>query len=306
MDKIIGIYKITSPIDRVYIGQSINILERWKTHKLNRAKQQYRITNSFTEYGVNNHVFEILEECDVSELNNREGFYQDLYDSVNNGLNCRRTKTDDKSGYLSKETISKLGLKGEFNPGAILVLNLETGIFYYTVGEAAEAHNINETSFGQMLLGKRINKTPLIRVDYYEAGIKCRTKKVSDFHHNGHIEVINTITKKRYTTVESASVDNGISSASLRAYLSGKYLNKTSLMYTEDFEKGMKPEDLFTGKYKKSESNKVINIKTLIEYENVTQAAKVLNICRKKLGKLIKNGDEYMDLMYLSNYNKIV
>lgn len=34
----IGIYKITSPSGKVYIGQSVNIKERFKSHLKNRKK----------------------------------------------------------------------------------------------------------------------------------------------------------------------------------------------------------------------------------------------------------------------------
>ena len=61
----IGIYKITSPSNKVYIGQSVNIQKRFRDYKsLKRSiKQQPRLYNSFVKYGVNNHLFEILSEC---------------------------------------------------------------------------------------------------------------------------------------------------------------------------------------------------------------------------------------------------
>lgn len=53
---------------------------------------------------------EILEECEESELNNRERYYRDLYDDVTGkqGLNCRLTKSDDRSGKMSEETRLKM------------------------------------------------------------------------------------------------------------------------------------------------------------------------------------------------------
>lgn len=41
MDKICGIYKITSPSSKIYIGQSKNISKRYKTYKkYNEPKQR--------------------------------------------------------------------------------------------------------------------------------------------------------------------------------------------------------------------------------------------------------------------------
>ena len=85
----IGIYKITSPTNRVYIGQSINIEYRFKQYRWIKAKSQTRLRNSFLKYGVENHKFEIVCECKKSELHNLETFYQRLYSVTGNmGLNC--------------------------------------------------------------------------------------------------------------------------------------------------------------------------------------------------------------------------
>lgn len=103
----IGIYKITSPSNKVYIGQAVDILKRWKHYKLLLCKSQIKIYNSLQKHGVENHIFEIIELCDVEYLNEREGYWQDFYEVVNKGLNCRRVKSVDKSGYDSQETKDK-------------------------------------------------------------------------------------------------------------------------------------------------------------------------------------------------------
>jgi len=64
----IGIYKITNPKGAVYIGQSKNIDNRWKDYFKLRCKKQQRIFNSLNKYGVDNHTFEVIEECDKIEL----------------------------------------------------------------------------------------------------------------------------------------------------------------------------------------------------------------------------------------------
>lgn len=37
----------------------------------------------------------------------KERYWQDFYDCLNNGLNCRLTTTKDISGYVSEETKEK-------------------------------------------------------------------------------------------------------------------------------------------------------------------------------------------------------
>ena len=45
----IGIYKITSPSNKVYVGQSININARFKSYlRLSSNKKQSRLYNSFS------------------------------------------------------------------------------------------------------------------------------------------------------------------------------------------------------------------------------------------------------------------
>ena len=90
-----GIYKVTNPNGRVYIGQSKNINKRFEAYFKLNCKNQTRLYNSFIKHGIDNHVFEILEECLFEELNIRERYYQDLYDVIScKGLNCILTETD--------------------------------------------------------------------------------------------------------------------------------------------------------------------------------------------------------------------
>ena len=109
-----GIYKITSPSGRVYIGQSINIERRFRYYKGIACKEQIKIYNSLLKYGVDAHIFEVLELCETEELNNRERHYQDLYDSVANGLNLLYVKSEHFNGGHSEESKKKISdsLKG--------------------------------------------------------------------------------------------------------------------------------------------------------------------------------------------------
>jgi group I intron endonuclease len=110
MNKIIGIYKITNLINKsVYIGQSIDIERRFIHYKRKACKTQPRLHNSFNFYGIENHKFEIITECDVKDLNNLERYYQDLYDACGEfGLNCVLTESNGRSGAISDKTREKL------------------------------------------------------------------------------------------------------------------------------------------------------------------------------------------------------
>lgn len=104
----IGIYKITSPSGRIYIGQSTNIVLRFNMYKLMHCKNQKILYKSLKKYGYDNHVFEIIEICDVEHLNDRERHWQDFYNVLDGGLNCKLTQCTDRMGKHSEETKIKI------------------------------------------------------------------------------------------------------------------------------------------------------------------------------------------------------
>lgn len=80
----IGIYKITSPSNKVYIGQSVNINRRFNHYfKLQSCKNQIHLYNSLLKYGVENHKFDILLECTRQELDLYETFWYNFYKNMN-------------------------------------------------------------------------------------------------------------------------------------------------------------------------------------------------------------------------------
>lgn len=109
MEKITGIYKITNPQGKIYIGQSININRRWYAYQnLERKSMGLKLYNSLNKYGPENHIFEIIKVCKVAELREQETYYKQLYDSVLTGLNTK--PVDDRYGphsQATKELISK-------------------------------------------------------------------------------------------------------------------------------------------------------------------------------------------------------
>lgn len=120
MNKISGIYKITSPSGKIYIGQAIDINRRKRQYSTNKIKlkDQPKLYNSVIKYGFNSHLFEIIEECSVQELNIRERYWQEHYKSVENGLNCIYTGTDILPAIYSKERnkkVSKSLIKAKYH-----------------------------------------------------------------------------------------------------------------------------------------------------------------------------------------------
>lgn len=127
----IGIYKITNPNDRVYIGQSNNIERRFKEYNnLNNCKGQIVLYRSFLKYGIINHKFEILESCDINELNIKERYWQEYYNVLGkNGLNCFLTKTNEKPRIITNKYKNKISktLKRKYKSGEIISPHWNTG-----------------------------------------------------------------------------------------------------------------------------------------------------------------------------------
>lgn len=89
----IGIYKIENLINgKVYIGQSKEIEKRIRRHKKavvnkNDKAYNYPLYKSIRKYGIENFSFKIIEECLVSELNEKERFWIKYYNSFFEGYN---------------------------------------------------------------------------------------------------------------------------------------------------------------------------------------------------------------------------
>ena len=88
-----GIYLITNTINGMqYVGQSVDMSQRWSQHKTTakNIKETADLYQAMREYGIDNFTCEVLEECSKKQLNEREIYWIDYYDTFYHGYNMTR------------------------------------------------------------------------------------------------------------------------------------------------------------------------------------------------------------------------
>lgn len=89
-----GIYKLTNTKNqKIYIGQAVELGTRWKEHikcGLGIDTPNNILYKAMLKDGVENFTFEVLEECDRSQLNDREKYYIDFYKAQEWGYNMSK------------------------------------------------------------------------------------------------------------------------------------------------------------------------------------------------------------------------
>jgi len=230
----IGIYKVTSPVGRVYIGQSTDIDYRFSCYKRLKCKPQLRIYNSFIKYGVDNHVFEILEECSADSLNERERHWQDFYNVLGKeGLNCLLVSTESLQKVLSDEMKSRISnsLTG-FRHTDESKTKISKGLTGRPVSEETrrkisesnkDKHRSPETArkISEALKGRKISKEALEK----------RSKTISGENNCKAKLIVNTQNGVFYGCIAEAAECYGINKSTLNNYLIGNRKNKTHLVY---------------------------------------------------------------------------
>ena len=89
-----GIYKITNiENQKCYIGQAVNIADRWKQHIKRgvgaEAPTRNKLYPAMYELGPEQFTFEVLEDCDKSLLDSREDYWQEFYQAKEFGYSIK-------------------------------------------------------------------------------------------------------------------------------------------------------------------------------------------------------------------------
>lgn len=86
-----GIYCIENTItSKKYIGQAINIRKRWQDHKSELRNDKHpniHLQRAWNLYGEESFNFSVIDICEDSELNAKEIYWINYYDTYKNGYN---------------------------------------------------------------------------------------------------------------------------------------------------------------------------------------------------------------------------
>ena len=267
----IGIYKIENLINgKVYIGQSVDIKGRWNEHKLvnSRAskdalkRQKYPLYLAFEKYGLDNFSFEVIEECSVEELNEKEQFYIKKYNSYidfpnSNGYNL--TLGGDGTRKVTEEqilNILKLWNEGKTTGEIMDTLQIEKHAIIKYLKLFSSTYTVEESDFRG-----RIN-----------AGISHR-KKIDCYDLWGNF-------LKTYSSITEASEILDLNKQKIINCCKGKSPRVKNYRFTyEQKEK----ELFFLGKFKKDWVIKLSRGEEQFIFPSILQAAEFLETTDKTL-----------------------
>ena len=109
------IYKIYNDVnDKLYIGKTLSTIEeRFKQHCHDKTRRDYEkrpLYNAMNKYGEEHFHIELIEECNIDLLSQRECYWIEFYDSYHNGYNA--TKGGDGRQLYDYNLIVELYDKG--------------------------------------------------------------------------------------------------------------------------------------------------------------------------------------------------
>ena len=178
-----SIYIIRNNINnKVYIGQTIkHIDKRFKEHisdafridiETNEFVKDTKFYRAIRKYGRDNFYVELLEQCNIEELSNKEIEYIKKYDSYHNGYNS--TLGGDGTTTISMSESDKINIVNDYTSGKsinkiALELNVSTSVVYNIL-----------TSMGHELRHDvPVGKEVIMYDAYYNPERHFRSKKIA-------------------------------------------------------------------------------------------------------------------------------
>ena len=209
MQKISGVYSILNEVTNlIYIGSSNSLFHRKNQHfSLLESKKHFnnKLQNAWCKYGKENFSFNIIEECSVEELQEKEQFWINFYQSYKQNQGYNLVKIAERK-ILSDETKSKISKNHKK---------------YWKNKKFSESHlEKMRNNCGKHSKGKKLSPEHIIKLK------NCHKKKIVQIDSFGN--VVN-----EFLGIEEASEKTGFSIIGIQQVLT-KYKRKS--IYGFSFE----------------------------------------------------------------------
>lgn len=154
------IYKITNLMNnKLYIGQTKKTIEeRFRLHKLDSLRTDrycynYPLYRAFRKYGFQNFKIELLEKCSIKQLNEREIYWINFYNTYKKGYNqtlggegSKKLEFDENEiikDYKELKTIEKVSHKYNCSSSTITQILKKHNIYIKSFIEQAKEKSMN-------------------------------------------------------------------------------------------------------------------------------------------------------------------
>lgn len=275
------IYKITNSVnDKVYIGQTIKKPNNRLTEHIYVATHpsidcKSKLHAAMRKHGVEAFRIETVEVCDVSELNDREIYWIDKYDSYRNGYN----NTLGGSGARKEIDNSFVNLWDE---GLTLSeISRKTGSTCKTIKSRLCALGITDADISDHMK-KRMSK--------------AHTKVIHQYDMNG-----NYITS--YRSVSEASSVTGININCLRGVLCKQHQTAGNFQWSRTKANNIGKVDDKYSFYKKKVLQYTTDGELVAVYESINQARVAVGLSSTLPIKRVCRGESHTSKGYVWKYS---
>jgi|JI10StandDraft_1071094.scaffolds.fasta_scaffold32593_2 group I intron endonuclease len=293
------IYKVTNKSNsKIYIGQTIQKFEERKRGHISaigKRKKETHFSRALQKHGLDNFVWEVIEEVEIENLSEREIYWIKYFKSYDKNLGYNRT-FGGEGGVPTLETRQKLSLrsKGERNPmfgkPAVLrrsIICLQNLKVYTSIRECAEELNIPESNIIAVLKHKALSSQGYSFSYYSPNEIYQKQEKLFRY-----TRIICEQTGEIFQSLRACSMAFKMHTDTIeKCIVSGKAIRGyTFKEYTDNIEYPKKPKVEKVKKVYRKKSSKIRGIRIICEqnltvYPSLVNAAKVLNLPKAQVSQ---------------------
>lgn len=112
------IYIITNKVNgKVYIGQTRKALSERMRHHFSKYETCTKLKKAIEQYGKDNFIYNVLKLVPYSKLNDREAFYIERYNSIENGYNIKKGNSKFKGRKIHSIKDLQEDIVSDYNAG---------------------------------------------------------------------------------------------------------------------------------------------------------------------------------------------